>query len=36
MTHHQQKASEELVENINRLAAELSADSVLQLRPEEP
>jgi phosphoenolpyruvate carboxylase len=36
MTRHEQKASEELVENINRLAAELSADSVLQLRPEEP
>jgi phosphoenolpyruvate carboxylase len=36
MTRHEQKASEELVENIDRLTVELSADSVLQLRPEEP
>jgi phosphoenolpyruvate carboxylase len=36
MTRHEQKASEELAETITRLADELSADSTLQLRSEEP
>jgi phosphoenolpyruvate carboxylase len=36
MTRHEQKASEELQENITRLADELSADLLLQTRPEEP
>src|SRR6201993_332176 len=36
MTRHEQKASEDLTEAITRLAVELSADSMLQLRPEEP
>src|SRR5215469_5866363 len=36
MTRHEQKASEELAETITRLSDELSADSALQLRSEEP
>ena len=36
MTRHEQKASDELQENIVRLSDELSADSILQSRPEEP
>ena len=36
MTRHEQKASDELLENIAALSAELSADSILQSRPEEP
>ncbi|MBV8225096.1 MAG: phosphoenolpyruvate carboxylase, partial [Verrucomicrobia bacterium] len=36
MTRHEQKASEELTEAIARLVDELSADSTLQLRSEEP
>ncbi len=36
MTRHEQKASDELIENISKLADELSADSLLQSRPEEP
>ncbi|MBV9105602.1 MAG: phosphoenolpyruvate carboxylase [Verrucomicrobia bacterium] len=36
MTRHEQKASDELKENIVRLADELSATALLQSRPEEP
>ena len=36
MTRHEQTASDELLENIARLVAEMSAEPVLQLRPEEP
>ena len=36
MTRHEQKASDELGEGIARLADELSSDSILQARPEEP
>jgi phosphoenolpyruvate carboxylase len=36
MTRHEQKASEELMENIDRMATELSAGPLLQLRPDEP
>src|SRR5205823_9296329 len=36
MTRHEQNASAELTENIARLADEVSDESILQLRPEEP
>ena len=36
MTRHEQKASDELRAGIARLADELSADAILQSRPEEP
>jgi phosphoenolpyruvate carboxylase len=36
MTRTEQKASDELKEGIAKMAAELSADSLLQTRPEEP
>jgi phosphoenolpyruvate carboxylase len=36
MTRHEQKASDELQENIARLSDELSAGLLLQTRPEEP
>ena len=36
MTRHEQKASDELGEGIARLADELSSNSILQARPEEP
>ena len=36
MTRHEQKASDELREGIARLADELSSNSILQARPEEP
>ena len=36
MTRHEQRAPDELKEGIARLAAELSADSILLSRPEEP
>ena len=36
MTRHEQKASDELRESIARLADELSSESILQSRPEEP
>src|SRR3984957_20444745 len=36
MTRTEQKASDELKEGVAKMAAELSADSLLQTRPEEP
>jgi phosphoenolpyruvate carboxylase len=36
MTRHEQRASRELTENIQRLSDELSAEAILQSRPEEP
>src|SRR5207249_1947047 len=36
MTRHEQNASAELTENIARLADEVSDESILQSRPEEP
>jgi phosphoenolpyruvate carboxylase len=36
MTSHEQRASRELTENIQRLSDELSGEPILQSRPEEP